>query len=83
MCKVTITDYAEKQFKKINQQYWPKIIAAIFALGNEPRPNDYKKLKGRNAYRIRIGDYRVIYEIHDGMLIIEVIDLGNRRDIYD
>lgn len=56
---------------------------AIFALANEPRPNGYKKLKGREAYRIRIGDYRVIYEIHDGVLTIEVIDLGHRRDIYD
>jgi mRNA interferase RelE/StbE len=60
MYKVTITDYAEKQFKKINRQYWPKIMEAVFALANEPRPNGYKKLKGREAYRIRIGDYRVI-----------------------
>lgn len=54
---VTITDYAEKQFKKINRQYWPKIKEVIFALATEPRPNGCKKLKGREAYRIRIGDY--------------------------
>ena len=80
---ITITDYAEKQFKKINRQYWPKIKEAIFALANEPRPNGYKKLKGREAYLIPMGDYRVIYVKHNGVLTLEVIDLGHRRDIYD
>jgi len=40
-------------------------------------------LKGRKGYRIRVGDYRVIYEIFDGILLIDVIDLGHRKEIYE
>ncbi|MEP6803906.1 MAG: type II toxin-antitoxin system RelE/ParE family toxin [Flavobacterium sp.] len=50
---------------------------------SDPRPNGCKKLKGRSGYRIRIGDYRVIYEIFDGDLLIDVVDLGHRKDIYE
>lgn len=48
-----------------------------------PRPQGHKKLKGREGYRIRVGDYRIIYNIFDAQLLIEVIDLGHRKDIYD
>ncbi|MGI8966712.1 MAG: type II toxin-antitoxin system RelE family toxin [Limisphaerales bacterium] len=47
-----------------------------------PRPSDVKKLKGRSAWRIRVGDYRVIYEIHDRILRIIVVTIGHRREIY-
>ncbi|WP_373456907.1 type II toxin-antitoxin system RelE/ParE family toxin [Chryseobacterium sp. MDT2-18] len=49
----------------------------------DPRPVGCKKLKGRDSYRIRIGNYRVIYEIFDSELIIDVIILGHRKDIYE
>ena len=55
----------------------------MFALADNPVPSGSKKLKGRSGYRIRIGDYRVIYEIHDAKLEIEVINLGHRKDICD
>ena len=42
-----------------------------------------KKLKGRDAWRIRVGDYRVIYEIHDSRLIVTIITIGHRREVYD
>ena len=48
-----------------------------------PRPQGYRKLKGRKGYRIRVGDYRVIYEIFDHILLIDVIDLGHRKEIYE
>jgi mRNA interferase RelE/StbE len=47
-----------------------------------PRPFGYIKLKGRDAYRIRVGNYRIIYEIEDKILKVTVIDSGNRKDIY-
>ena len=47
-----------------------------------PRPVGNKKLKGRDGYRIRIGNYRIIYDIFDSELIIDVIALGHRKDIY-
>jgi mRNA interferase RelE/StbE len=52
-------------------------------LAINPRPQGYKKLKGRDSYRIRIGDYRVLYDIFDNKLIIDVITLGHRKDIYE
>ena len=68
--------------EKINEPFYSKIKTAILKLSNNPRPNGYKKLRGRNGYRIRVGNYRIIYEIFDDFLIIEVIDLGHRKDIY-
>ncbi len=59
------------------------IFDAIAELAFEPRPRGYKKLKGRSGYRIRVGDYRIIYEIIDKELIIDVIAIGHRKDIYE
>jgi mRNA interferase RelE/StbE len=59
------------------------ILIAIKDLAQTPRPQGYKKLKGRSGYRIRVGDYRVIYEIEDEILIIQVVDVGHRKDIYN
>ena len=52
------------------------------AVAGDPRPNGCKKLKGRDAYRIRSGNYRIIYDIQDNELIIDVIALGHRKDVY-
>ena len=74
---------AFKELEKINEPYYTAIKQAIHNLADNPRPHGYKKLKGRDGYRIRIGSYRVIYEIFDNFLIVEVIDLGMRKDIYE
>lgn len=74
---------AFKELEKINDPYYSSIKQAIFNLTENPRPQGFKKLKGRDGYRIRIGNYRVIYEIFDKALIIEIINLGHRKDIYD
>ncbi|MDQ6471489.1 type II toxin-antitoxin system RelE/ParE family toxin [Flavobacterium sp. LHD-80] len=68
---------------KINEPYYSAIKKHIYDLAENPRPKGYKKLKGRPGYRIRVGDYRVIYEIFDDVLLIDVIDLGHRKDIYE
>ena len=60
-----------------------RIGAKIDALADEPRPPRVRKLAGmRDTYRVRVGDYRVIYEIHDDVLLVLVIDVGHRRDVY-
>ena len=59
-----------------------KFLARLAALETDPRPADVKKLKGRDAWRIRVGDYRVIYEIYDRVLRILVITVGHRREVY-
>ena len=56
---------------------------AIAGLEENPRPAGYIKLKGRDAYRIRTGNYRIIYDIFDSELIVDIITLGHRKDIYE
>ena len=57
--------------------------SAIYRLAENPRLAGCKKLKGREGYRIRVGDYRVIYDIYDSRLVVEVIALGHRKNIYE
>ncbi|HSR38229.1 MAG TPA: type II toxin-antitoxin system RelE/ParE family toxin [Phnomibacter sp.] len=80
--KVLLTRNAEKQLDKIDASQLGPIVIALKQLETDPRPNGYKKLKGRNGYRVRAGNYRIIYEIFDAVLIIEVIAIGHRKDIY-
>lgn len=79
---IEILRVAQKQLAKINRADQPRIISAIRKLSNAPRPPDCKKLSGRPAWRIRIGQYRVIYEVHDEQLLILVVTVGHRRDVY-
>jgi mRNA interferase RelE/StbE len=55
---------------------------AINALRLDPRPPGCKKLSGRDGWRIRVGDYRIIYRIVDDKLVIVVVDIGDRKDVY-
>ena len=77
------TKQALKDLEKINEPFYSGIKQAIINLTENPRPFGYRKLKGRVGYRIRIGDYRVIYEIFDDVLVIEIVALGHRKEIYD
>ena len=74
---------AFKELEKINEPFYSNIKQAIYNLTDNPRPYGYIKLKGRDGYRIRVGDYRIIYDIFDKELVIGVITIGNRRDVYD
>ena len=73
---------ALKELEKINEPYYTNIKQAIANLTENPRPQGYKKLKGRDGYRIRVINYRIIYNIFDNELIIDIIRLGHRKDIY-
>jgi mRNA interferase RelE/StbE len=73
---------ALKELGEIHQPFYSNIRQAIFDLAENPRPHGYKKLKGRDGYRIRVGNYRIIYDIFDKVLIVDVITLGHRKDIY-
>lgn len=81
--KITIKKSAVKSLEKIPEPYYSNIKAAILSLIENPRPKGYKKLKGRDGYRIRVGNYRIIYEIFDTILLIDIIALGHRKDIYE
>lgn len=80
--QVTLRKQAVKALEKVNEPYYTAIKQAIYNLAHNPRPNGYKKLKGRDGYRIRVADYRIIYDIFDDVLLIDVIGLGHRKDIY-
>lgn len=80
--KVRIERKAQKKLSKISEPYYTKIKFAILDLAINPRPINCKKLKGRDAFRIRVADYRIIYEIFDDILTIDIISVGHRKDIY-
>lgn len=74
----------KKDFKGISRNEISKIIRAVEALSDEPRPTGAKKLSGSEfTYRIRIGNYRFIYEIHYGKILIKVVKVGHRKDVYN
>ena len=81
--EVLLSKAARKQLDSLPTVIHNKIIEDIYRLAEVPRPAGCKKLKGYNhSYRIRVGDYRIIYEIEDKILRILVIAIGHRKDIY-
>lgn len=73
---------AERQLAKIDRQDRSRIIKTIRALADSPRPAGTKKLSGRPAWRVRVGPYRIIYEIHDDRLLVLIIAVGDRKEVY-
>jgi mRNA interferase RelE/StbE len=83
MYQVLIVRSAERQLKKLPPPAQRKIAAVIMSLAIEPRPYGSKKLTGTaNSYRVRVGDYRIIYDIFDREIVVSVLKLGHRKDIY-
>ena len=74
---------AEKDLEKLPKHIIKRIDKAILALSNNPRPSGCRKLEGRqDEWRIRVGDYRIVYSIQDDILIIEVIRIAHRQGAY-
>jgi mRNA interferase RelE/StbE len=81
--QVQIIPSALKQLSKLPTKAQRRIVAGIDALRFEPRPHGVKKLSGEeDHYRIRVGDYRVIYTIRDRELIVIVFRIADRKDVY-
>jgi mRNA interferase RelE/StbE len=80
--KITIKRSAAKELEKIVLPDRKRIVEKILLLADDPRPLGCKKLSGQEKYRLRQGDYRVLYEIQDDILIITVVKIGHRRDVY-
>ena len=82
--KVTLKPTAEKQFAKLPKDIQKRLFAVFIALADNPRPHGMIKLQGNTDYfRVRVGDYRIVYAIDDQELKVLVLTLGHRRDIYD
>ncbi len=71
-----------KDLKAIPKKDQVRILQRIAQLADDPRPSACKRLSGQQRYRIRQGIYRVLYEIEDKQLIVTVVKVGNRRDVY-
>ncbi|WP_035848577.1 type II toxin-antitoxin system RelE family toxin [Kitasatospora azatica] len=79
------TTHAQRQLRAIGQVAALRILTALTPLGADPYADglDVKKLSGHEGlYRLRAGDFRVIYEVHGEVLVILVVHIGNRRDVY-
>lgn len=84
MYRVRVLAYARRELDKLPEPTKPRVLRAIRALALEPRPSGARLLAGtrRPTWRIRIGDYRILYEIHADELIVLVLGAGHRRDVY-
>jgi mRNA interferase RelE/StbE len=84
MYQVVINKKAQKEIDALPSYIKGSVDEHILALGANPRPQGCIKLKGGdNLYRIRIGEYRVVYAIEDEIRIIEIVKVAHRRDVYD
>ena len=80
--EVEFKSAAEKNLAKLPKKIQKRIQGVIAVLETNPLPPKAEKLKGRDAYRIRVNDYRIVYSIEHNKLLIVVISIGHRRDIY-
>lgn len=77
-----MTRSAAKELERVPDKDRLRIVTKIGALATNPRPAGVEKLAGDEKYRIRQGDYRILYEIVDDLLIVTVVRIGNRREVY-
>lgn len=81
--QIELRPAAVRALKRIDHQDRDRIRGAISLLGENPRPPGAKALKGRPGLRVRVGDYRIIYTVDNDILIVTVITLGHRREVYE
>ncbi len=79
---LSILRRAQKELAQISRGDYERVVEAIRDLANNPRPAGCLKLTGREGWRIRIGDFRVLYEIDDRERSVTIVHVGNRRDVY-
>lgn len=81
--QIEIKPSASKELEKLPRQMVVRVVAAIGELAEDPYPQGVRKLSGFDrTFRIRVGDYRVLYDIYENRLIIEIIRIRHRKDVY-
>jgi mRNA interferase RelE/StbE len=81
--KVDLSNRAKRDLAALSVDLQTRIVKALRTLEVNPHPSGVEKLKGQdNAYRLRVGDYRILYEVHDQILLVLVVKIGHRRDVY-
>jgi mRNA interferase RelE/StbE len=81
--RIELRPAAVRALRKLDPQIRHRIHGAIALLAQDPRPPGARALRGRPGFRVRVGDYRIIYTVTDDVLLVVVVTLGHRRDIYD
>jgi mRNA interferase RelE/StbE len=81
--RIELRPAAVRALKKLDSPIRRRIQGAITLLAEDPRPPAARALRGRPGLRVRVGDYRIIYTVADDVLLIVVVALGHRRDVYD
>jgi len=81
--RIELRPAALRALRKLDPPVARRVQAAIALLAEDPRPPASRPLRGRPAWRVRVGDYRVIYTIEEDVLLVVVVTLGHRRDVYD
>lgn len=79
---VRIKRSAEKEMDLLPARTFERMAQAILKLEREPRPKGSRKLRGMQDYRLRVGEYRILYSIDDEARVVEVIAVGHRREVY-
>lgn len=80
--EVIFTANVERELRHIPRTVLQRVLDRIGALAEDPRPHGVKKLRGQETYRVRQGDYRIIYTIEDHILVVTVVRIGHRSDVY-
>lgn len=80
--RIEVRPAALRALRRIDRQDQPRIQAAITLLAQDPRPPGAKALRGRDGLRVRVGSYRIVYTVDDGLLVVVVVTLGHRGDVY-
>ena len=80
--EIFIERSAQQALSKIPRPSQDRLVEAIRKLRSDPRPEGVRKLSGRNAWRIRVGDYRAIYEINDDQSKVLIVVVGHRKEVY-
>jgi mRNA interferase RelE/StbE len=81
--RIELRPAAVRALKKLDPPVRRRIQGTIALLAQDPRPPAARKLQGRDALRVRVGDYRIIYTVEDDVLLVVVVTLGHRKDVYE
>lgn len=81
--RIELRPAATRALRKLDPSIQQRVRGAIALLGHDPRPPGARKLQGREGLRVRVGDYRIIYTVNDDVLVVVVVTLGHRRDVYE
>jgi mRNA interferase RelE/StbE len=81
--RIEVLPAAVKALRRVDGPNRKRIEGAILVLAQDPRPPASRKLRGRDGYRVRIGAYRILYDVHDDVLLLVIVTVGHRREVYE